>query len=127
MELGDRRFQAVTADGLLHHLDDRAASGVFELAARVLGEGGRLLTMDPALVPGTSRFARWMIRNDRGGAVREPDEYARIAARSFGEVTVTVERPAWARCRCATRSRCSSAARRSDPTAAPSPVSRSRA
>lgn len=83
-------FDRIMANGVLHHVDDSAARDLFTLSARVMAEGGRLVTMDPGYVEGQSALARAIIRRDRGQAVRTPDEYVALASPHFEDVTVTV-------------------------------------
>ncbi len=90
-ELNGRRFDAVIAHGLIHHLDDGGAQRLMDLAAGVLESEGRLLTADPTHVPGASRATRWFIGLDRGGNVRSPEEYAELARRRFESVDVSVD------------------------------------
>lgn len=91
-EMDGRRFDAVIAHGLLHHLDDQGVDRLMGLAASVLDSGGRLLTADPAHVDGSSRFVRWFVRRDRGGNVRTPEGYAELGRRRFEAVEISVER-----------------------------------
>ncbi|MGZ5322181.1 MAG: class I SAM-dependent methyltransferase [Solirubrobacterales bacterium] len=86
-----RRFDVVTAHGLLHHLDDEQADRLMALAASVLDEGGRLLTADTAIVDGTARFSRWLIEHDRGKDMRTPEGYAELGRRRFADVEVSFE------------------------------------
>jgi SAM-dependent methyltransferase len=88
-DLGE--FDLVHAHGLLHHVDDHVASRVCALAAEVLVPSGRFVTADPCFHPNQSRAARFTVSSDRGGAVRNPDEYSAIAARVFGRVDVVVD------------------------------------
>ena len=92
VELDGARFDAVVAMGLLHHLDDEEADRVLEVAAGAIHPEGRVLTSDPAHIGGdSSRLARWLIRHDRGRAIREPAGYAELARRWFAEVSLSVE------------------------------------
>jgi SAM-dependent methyltransferase len=83
-------YDLALASAILHHLDDAEAQKLFEIATIALKPEGRLVTQDPALVPGQNKFARWMVSNDRGQHVRAPAEYAAIARRSFRDVKVHV-------------------------------------
>ena len=85
------RFDAVIAHGLLHHLDDEGVDRLLALAGEVLDQDGRMLTLDPTRIEGSSRFARWMLRNDRGRDIRTPERYAELGGRRFQEVEVSVE------------------------------------
>lgn len=77
------RFDTVLALGVLHHITDREASRLFELARQALTQGGRVLTIDPALEDDQNRIARFLIRNDRGEHVRTPQGYREIARSVF--------------------------------------------
>ena len=55
-------------------------------AARSLGPGGRLVTIDPCYAQGQSPIARWIISHDRGTFVREEKGYRGLAERHFGRV-----------------------------------------
>src|SRR5215475_7849831 len=68
--LKGRRADFVLAFGLLHHLNDEDSLSLFNVAKRVLGDKGSLLTLDPVYVPRQSRVARYIISKDRGTAVR---------------------------------------------------------
>jgi SAM-dependent methyltransferase len=79
-------FDLVLATGVVHHLDDRLASGLFELAARALRPSGRLVTFDGCFEPGQSNVARWILRHDRGKFVRNRPDYERLAETAFSSV-----------------------------------------
>lgn len=82
--------ELVIAIGLLHHLDDERASKLMLTAHEKLRPGGRLVTLDCALVQGQSRIARKIILADRGQNVRTPEAYAALAAPHFGSVATHV-------------------------------------
>jgi SAM-dependent methyltransferase len=88
--VGDRTFDVVTAHALIHHLDDAQADALLALAASVLADGGRFLAADPT-EESAPRLARWLVRNDRGRAVRSSDEYAELARRWFDDVSPSRE------------------------------------
>lgn len=81
-----RRFDAVFAYGLLHHLDDAASEKLFADAAAWLKPGGRFVTMDPVWHEEASAAARWLIGKDRGQNVRSPEGYEALAKRHFPQV-----------------------------------------
>jgi SAM-dependent methyltransferase len=89
-------FDAVLLFGLLHHLTDEESETLLDMAARSLGPGGRVVSVDPCLHPGQGRISRWMSRNDRGEYVRTPDAFDGLAREAFadvsGEVLDTVTR-----------------------------------
>jgi SAM-dependent methyltransferase len=87
--LGDdlRGFDIVVAFGVLHHLDDEGARRLFDNAAAALGEGGRLVAVDPTFEEDQHLVARYVIARDRGRHVRTPGEYARLAQETFPGAT----------------------------------------
>jgi SAM-dependent methyltransferase len=76
----------VVATGVLHHLDDDAASQLFALAYGVLRPGGRLVTHDQCLDQGQSLIARLMVMKDRGAYIRDPRGYRDLAGTLFSDV-----------------------------------------
>jgi len=83
-------FDLVIALGVVHHLDDDGARRMLAFAARVLAAGGRMVTVDPAVVAGQARTARFVISRDRGQHVRTPGEYEALARTAFGTVAARV-------------------------------------
>jgi SAM-dependent methyltransferase len=79
-------FDAVLAIGVVHHLDDEQAAGLFDLARRALRPAGRLVTYDGCYVPQQSRLARWLLANDRGKFVRRQEDYLKLASVRFAKV-----------------------------------------
>jgi ubiquinone/menaquinone biosynthesis C-methylase UbiE len=90
VDLEAESFDICIAKGVLHHLDDDAATALFGEAARVLRPGGRLVTMDPVFTDDQSRIARFLAERDRGQNVRTPDEYERLALEAFEHVDTQV-------------------------------------
>ena len=86
VDLRDDSFDICIAKGVLHHLEDDAASGLFAEAARVLRPGGRLVTMDPVFADDQPLIARFLAERDRGQNVRRFDEYEQLARTAFGDV-----------------------------------------
>jgi SAM-dependent methyltransferase len=82
------RFDVVIANGVLHHLDDAGAQRLFDIAAAVLVDDGRLVTIDPCFADGQARLARAVVARDRGANVRSPDGYRNLALHSFAHVEV---------------------------------------
>jgi SAM-dependent methyltransferase len=80
----------VMALGVVHHLNDADADILFATAAKVLREGGHVVTLDPAFLKGQNPIARLLAALDRGKHVRTPDEYLSIARRHFRQVSATV-------------------------------------
>ena len=79
-------FDLVLATGVVHHLENSEAAGLFELARKALRPGGRMVTFDGCYVPGQSRMARWVLAQDRGKFVREQREYERLASGFFTRI-----------------------------------------
>jgi hypothetical protein len=75
---------------VLHHLDDQEADGLLRVAREALKPRGRFVSLDGCYAPNQSRFARWMLNNDRGRFVRRQDDYARLAAAHFPTVEAHV-------------------------------------
>lgn len=86
----EKSFDVVMAMGLIHHLDDDGVDALLRLAANVLAPGGRMVALEAALRPGQNRFARWLIRWDRGAVVRTPEAYAALGERWFERVDCTM-------------------------------------
>lgn len=89
------KFDRVLALGVLHHLDDEQAWGLFSLAHHALKDDGRMITIDPCLAAGQSAVARYLISKDRGQNVREAKAYASIANSSFASVDGTLRHRRW--------------------------------
>lgn len=87
---GDERFDAVISIGVLHHLDDADAGRMVGLAAGLLAESGRLITIDPAFADGQPTLARWLISRDRGRSVRTGEAYRALAERWFRSVSLSL-------------------------------------
>lgn len=89
------KFEAVIAVGVLHHMDDPVAAELFALARQALGEGGRVITIDPCLSPGQNPVARWLILHDRGQNVRTQAGYRDLPAKSFARIDGTLRHRIW--------------------------------
>jgi len=76
-------FDAVIADGLLHHLNDNEAKKFFKIAHNSLNKNGFVLTIDPTFCKKQNRLDRFLTSLDRGQHIRQPDEYLRIAQSNF--------------------------------------------
>jgi SAM-dependent methyltransferase len=89
------KFDVVLAIGVLHHLDDDAASNLFTLTREALGEHGRMITIDPCFAQGQNPIARYLIRHDRGQNVRNVDGYRALASQTFQNVCGTLSHRSW--------------------------------
>lgn len=83
-------FDLVLATGILHHLDDKRADRLFQMAHRALTPGGRLVTFDGCFEEGQSQFARFVVSRDRGEFVRCREEYLRLARQHFAKIEASV-------------------------------------
>lgn len=83
-------FDIVLANGVLHHLNDKEALALFELARTVLKPGGRLITLDNCYGEGQSRIAKWIVSQDRGHFVRSQSEYAELANKVFKDCLISI-------------------------------------
>ena len=83
-------FDLVIGLGVLHHLDDAQAEDFFSLAAQVLHDKGRCLTLDPCLVDGQHWITRRLIELDRGRNIRNTEGYQALAAQSFSQAKLAI-------------------------------------
>lgn len=83
-------FDFVLAFGVLHHLDDSGAESLIRGASAALSPAGRFVSVDPTLIPHQRRAARVVVSWDRGGCVRDPEEYGRLVESTFENVRRTV-------------------------------------
>lgn len=80
--------QVAVSFGVLHHLDDDGARHLIDALYDRLAPGGRLITVDPAYVPGQKRIARELIKRDRGQNVRDCDGYLSLVSSRFQAHTI---------------------------------------
>jgi SAM-dependent methyltransferase len=85
-------FDLVVLEGVLHHIDDSTAREALEFAAERLATGGRLVALDPVLLPRQNPVARMLARFDRGKHVRTLDGYRELALSAFSEDQISVRR-----------------------------------
>ncbi len=83
-------FDLVLCIGLFHHLDDGGLSRLGHSVHDKLVSGGRLVSVDPALVEGQHWIARRLALADSGRCVREPEGYARVLGDAFAAVETAV-------------------------------------
>ncbi len=88
-------FDLVVMSGVLHHLADAEARAVLALANRALVDSGRLVTVDPCLVPGQNPVARWLIKADRGRNVRDEAGYRALVETILPVCRSTVRHKRW--------------------------------
>ena len=76
--------------GIVHHLDDREALQLFQIAEKALKPGGKLITLDGVWTGRQSAAARALLARDRGEFVRSEEGYVRIASRVFDNVKASI-------------------------------------
>lgn len=79
-------YDVVLAVGILHHLTDSEAGGLFNIANQALKVNGVLITYDNVYVENQHYLAKWFISRDRGQAVRTVDGYKGLAAQFFVDI-----------------------------------------
>lgn len=80
----------VMMNGVLHHVADEELKGILTDVRDVLSDGGSLFTLDGCYREGQSRFAKWMLDNDRGQFVRDRKGYETVLRSVFSQVDLTV-------------------------------------
>jgi SAM-dependent methyltransferase len=79
----DSQFDIAIAIGILHHLDDQEAQGLFRASQTLLRPGGRLIVSDPVLRPSQNPIASLVMRFDRGKRIRSKEGYLALARGSL--------------------------------------------
>jgi SAM-dependent methyltransferase len=83
-------FDLVVLEGVLHHIDDATAIEALSFAGERLAIGGRIVALDPVLLPRQNPIARALAILDRGKHVRTLDGYRKLAAGALPNATVEV-------------------------------------
>ncbi len=83
-------FDIVIATGVVHHLNDKEATQLFQHAHHSLRPGGRLLTFDPIYAANQSALGRWFIRNDRGKHIRDESQLMSLTENRFLKTTLFI-------------------------------------
>jgi len=83
-------FDIVLALGIVHHLDDREALQLFEIAHSALKPGGKLVTLDGVWTDDQSPAAKYLLARDRGKFIRSEEGYVQLASKFFTEVKGSV-------------------------------------
>ena len=83
-------FDIVLAIGLVHHLNDEEARGLYKTGYNSLKNGGTMFTSDNAFYKGQSFIAQYISSKDRGQHVRYPDQYQALAFSAFEKVEVII-------------------------------------
>ncbi len=88
---GFERFDLVLATGVIHHLSDGQALGLFRLAQNCLRPEGHLITWDPCYLEDQSSFSRFLMARDRGRFVRTRPQYEALATQVFPSIKSTID------------------------------------
>jgi SAM-dependent methyltransferase len=80
----------VMMNGVLHHIPDAELSVTLRNVRDVLKDDGVLFTLDGCYRDGQSRFAKWLLDNDRGQFVRNQKGYERVLGEVFETVDMTI-------------------------------------
>ena len=91
-DLVEGPFNLVVLEGVLHHLDDATARQALRYAADKLGSGGRIVALDPVLLPRQNPIARALARLGRGKHVRAMEGYRALVEGVFPSSMVSLER-----------------------------------
>lgn len=83
-------YDLVTANGVLHHLNDDSARSLLRLASQLLKPTGRLITLDGCYTSEQSLPARWIVSMDRGRFVRPVEQFQALACAAFPSVRTYV-------------------------------------
>jgi len=82
----DLRFRdadVVMAFGLLHHLDDEAASQCLQFAYDALKTKGRFVCHEACWIPNQGELSKYIMSVDRGRSIRTEEQYRQLAGKIF--------------------------------------------
>src|SRR5258706_3085744 len=83
-------FDIVLANGVIHHLSDEQSNRLMSVAWEALKTGGRIITRDGCFEERQGRFARWLLRHDRGSFVRTQENYQALFGERFDIVRTEI-------------------------------------
>jgi len=81
-----------TGLGLLHHLDDKKATNFLTGCRSILNKNSLLFTVDPVIISGTGKVAKWFAENDRGQYIRNPKELIALFEKSGFKLSYQVKK-----------------------------------
>jgi cyclopropane fatty-acyl-phospholipid synthase-like methyltransferase len=91
-DLERNTYDITIAHGVLHHLNDKEAAQLFDIARMALRRGGRMITFDNCYTDSQPRLEKFLLSRDRGMFIRPPEGYRGLALRHFTNVNLTIER-----------------------------------
>ncbi len=80
----------VICNGVLHHLEDREAVEVFQLAKLCLKPGGRFIAIEPVFLIHQGWFSKWIMNQDRGKNIRTEREWKAILDQALEKHTTNI-------------------------------------
>ena len=80
----------VMMNGVLHHIPDEELKATLADVRDVLKDDGLLFTLDGCYCEGQSRFAKWLLDNDRGRFVRDQKGYELVLGSVFEKVDLAI-------------------------------------
>jgi len=83
-------FDAINADGILHHLTDADCKKLLETAIYYLKEDGYMITIDTLKHKDQSKLERWLVSRDRGQNVKFPEEFVELVKPYFKKVETEI-------------------------------------
>lgn len=83
-------FDTVLSLGVLHHLDDREALTLFQIARDTMKPGGKLVTLDGVWTDDQSQVVKYLLSRDRGRFVRSEAGYRELASKVFSNIESSV-------------------------------------
>lgn len=84
------QFDAITAVGLLHHLNDKSVTDLSRSARAALKPGGCFCSIDPCYTDDQGSLRRWFVSKDRGRSVRTTDGYGDLLKDDFDSIRPVV-------------------------------------
>lgn len=84
------QFDLIIATGLLHHLDDDNAVKLLKTLATKMHASSRMITLDPCYIENNTPLVKLIMRWDRGQNIRNAENYRKLAAQAFSQITVHV-------------------------------------
>ena len=89
----DKRFNnadLIICNGLLHHLDDNEVIELLELSKRIMIPTGRLVCYEATFLAYQTRLSKWILSKDRGGNIRQEQEWKELVGRVFDSFSTHV-------------------------------------
>jgi len=83
-------FDAINADGILHHLTDEDCRQLLESAVYYLKDGGFMLTVDTLKHNNQSKIERWLVSQDRGQNIKYPQEFIELVNPYFSKIKTEI-------------------------------------